>query len=156
MGRIHVDILIVYGSQYGNTQRIAQAMAAALQPEHAVRVMQASVATGAIGDGVDLLFVGAPTQMRGLRLLARPFLDGLEDRGFRGTPAAAFDTRLDVGPQTLESVVIARRLEAAGCLLVCKPQSFVVVGLEGPLATGEEARSAAWALAVARSVVAPV
>jgi hypothetical protein len=129
MGRIHVDILIVYGSQYGNTQRIAQAMAAALQPEHAVRVIQ---------------------------LLARPFLDGLEDRGFRGTPAAAFDTRLDVGPQTLESVVIARRLEAAGCLLVCKPQSFVVVGLEGPLATGEEARSAAWALAVARSVVAPV
>ena len=149
-----MDVLIVYGSQYGNTQRIAQAIAAALRPEHAVRTMQAAVATDVTGDGVDLLFVGAPTQMRGLRLLAEPFLDGLEVRGFRGTPAAAFDTRLDLGPQMLESSVIARRLEAAGCRLVTKPQSFLVVGLEGPLAHGEEARAGAWARAVLRAATA--
>lgn len=147
-----MDVLIVYGSQYGNTQRIAQAIAATLSAEHAVRTVQAAVATDVTGEDVDLLFVGAPTQMRGFRLLAKPFLDGLEDRGFDGTPAAAFDTRLDLGPQALESEVIAERLEAAGCLLVAKPQSFLVVGLEGPLVPGEEARAAAWAQAVARNV----
>ena len=149
-----MNILVVYGSQYGNTQRIAQAMAATLRQEHAVRVVQAAVVSDVTGDDVDLLFVGAPTQMRGLRLLAKPFLDGLEDRGFQGTPAAAFDTRLDLGAQTLESEVIAGRLEAAGCRLVAKPQSFLVVGLEGPLAAGEEARAGRWALAVARAATA--
>jgi hypothetical protein len=115
--------------------------------------MQAAVASDVTGDGVDLLFVGAPTQMRGLRLLAKPFLDGLEVRGFRGIPAAAFDTRLDLGPQKLESDVIARRLEAAGCRLIAKPQSFLVLGLEGPLAHGEEARAGAWARAVVRTAM---
>ena len=148
-----MDILIVYGSQYGNTQRIAQAMAASLRESHAVRTVQAAVARDMTGDDVDLLLVGAPTQMRGLRLLAKPFLDGLDERGFKGTPAAAFDTRLDVGPQVLESHIIAERLEAAGCRLVAKPQSFVVVGLEGPLAPGEEVRAAAWAQAVARASI---
>jgi flavodoxin len=151
-----MDVLIVYGSQYGNTQRIAQAMGAALRPEHAVRVMQASVAIDVTAEGVDLLFVGAPTQMRGLRLLAKPFLDGLAERGFAGTPAAAFDTRIDLGPQLLESDVIARRLQAAGCRLIAKPQSFLVVGLEGPLAQGEEARAGEWAQAVARAAMARV
>lgn len=147
-----MDILIVYGSQYGNTQRISQAMAAALSPTHRVRVIQAAVASDVGGDAVDLLFVGAPTQMRGLRLLAEPFLDGLEDRGFGGTPAVAFDTSLDLGPQTLESDVIARRLEAAGCRLVAEPRTFLVLGLEGPLAAGEESRARAWARSVARAV----
>lgn len=52
-----MDILIVYGSQYGNTQRIAQAIAATLSSEHAVRTVQASVASDVTGDEVDMLFV---------------------------------------------------------------------------------------------------
>ena len=64
--------------------------------------------------GVDLLFVGAPTQMRGLRLLAKPFLVGLEGRGFLGVHAAAFDTRMGDFAQTLASEAIARHLVGAG------------------------------------------
>jgi flavodoxin len=149
-----VEILIVYGSQYGNTQRIAQAIAGALGPQHRVRVVQAAAATEIRGEGIDLLFVGAPTQMRGLRLLAKPFLDGLAGRGFVGLPAAAFDTRMELGPQSLESTVIGDQLTAAGCRLVMKPQSFVVLGLEGPLAEGEMARAASWARAVVRAATA--
>jgi len=151
-----VEILIVYASQYGNTQRIAQTIASALVPEHRVRTIVAAAASDLSGEGVDLLFVGAPTQMRGLRLLAKPFLDGLADRGFRGTAAAAFDTRMDLQPQLLESEVIARRLAAAGCRLVAEPASFLVNGLEGPLATGEEGRARLWATAVVDAAAAPV
>jgi flavodoxin I len=140
-----MDILVVFGSQYGNTQRIARAVANALMSEHDVRVLPAAAATDIPGDDVDLLFVGAPTQMRGLRLLTRPFLDGLAERGFRGTPAAAFDTRMDVGPQLLASTVIADQLAGSGCRLVAEPESFLVLGLEGPLADGEEARAGKWA-----------
>jgi flavodoxin I len=144
-----MDILVVFGSQYGNTQRIARAIAEALAPEHHVRVVPAAAAGDEPGEGVDLLFVGAPTQMRGVRLLAQPFLDRLADRGFAGTSAAAFDTHVDVGPQRLASTVIADRLTEAGCRVVGKPESFVVLGLEGPLAGGEEARAGFWARSIA-------
>jgi flavodoxin len=151
-----VEILIVFGSQYGNTQRIARAIGAALDDEHHVRLVPAAVAGGIRGEDVDLLFVGAPTQMRGLRLLARPFLDGLAEHGFGGTAAAAFDTRMELAPQQRASSVIAKELVAAGCRLVTEPQSYVVLGLEGPLADGEEERAAAWARAVVRSRSADV
>jgi hypothetical protein len=59
---------------------------------------------------------------------------------------------MDLGPQVLESSVIADRLVESGCRLVAKPQSFLVLGLEGPLAGGEEARASAWGYAVARAV----
>lgn len=151
-----MEILVVFGSQYGNTQRIARAIARALAPEHRVRVVPAAAASEIRGDGIDVLFVGAPTQMRGLRLLAKPFLDGLAERGFVGTRAAAFDTRMDLGAQLLESTVISHHLVEAGCRLVAKPESFLVLGLEGPLADGEEERAEGWARAVVRAVSAAV
>jgi flavodoxin len=149
-----VEILIVFGSQYGNTQRVARAIGAALEDAHRVRILPAAAAADIRGEDVDLVFVGAPTQMRGSRLLAKPFLDGLAERGFGGTPTAAFDTRMELGPQLRASVAIAKELVSAGCRSVTKPQSYVVLGLEGPLADGEEARAAAWARAVVRSVAA--
>jgi flavodoxin len=147
-----VNVLIVYGSQYGNTQRIAQAVARALEAAHAVRLVQAAEAAGVTGEGVDLLFVGAPTQMHGLRLLAKPFLAGLAERAFAGVAAAAFDTRMgaETDGRALESTVIEQHLVDAGCRIVVPAESFLVTGFEGPLAIGEDERAAAWA----RSVVA--
>lgn len=150
-----MEILIVYGSQYGNTQKLAQAMARALSPEHHVRVAHAPAARTMTAEGVDLLFVGAPTQMRGLRLLAKPFLAGLEGRGFAGVRAAAFDTRMGDFAQTVASEAIARHLVGAGCRLVAEPEGFLVLGLDGPLARGEEERAGAWALGVVQAVAAP-
>jgi hypothetical protein len=87
--------------------------------------------------------------MRGHRNLADPFLAGLEERGFGGVAAAAFDTRLADLPQRTGAMVIADRLELAGCRLVGEPAGFHVRGLDGPLAVGEEARAAEWAVDVA-------
>ena len=150
-----MEVLIVYGSQYGNTQRLAQGMARALVPSHNVRVVHAPAAGSLTAEGVDLLIVGAPTQMRGLRLLAKPFLMGLEGRGFGGIRAAAFDTRIGDFAQTVASDAIARHLVGAGCRLVAEPESFLVLGLDGPLAKGEEERAAAWAVGVAQAVSTP-
>jgi flavodoxin len=144
-----VNILIVYGSQYGNTQRIAQEMARALTVDHDVLIAHAPAAQTTTADDIDLLIVGAPTQMRGHRNLADPFLAGLEERGFGGVATAAFDTRLPDLTQRTGAMVIADRLERAGCRLVAPPTGFYVRGLDGPLADGEEARAARWAADVA-------
>lgn len=149
-------ILIVYASQYGNTQKLAQAMGRALAPDHDVRVLHAPAARTVTAEGVDLLIVGAPTQMRGLRLLAKPFLVGLEGRGFSGIAAAAFDTRMGGFVQTIASDVIARQLVGSGCELVAEPASFLVAGLDGPLVEGEEKRAASWARSVAANALARI
>jgi flavodoxin len=146
-----VEILIVYGSQYGNTQRIAQAIAHALTTEHRVRLMHAPMADAIAADDVDLLIIGAPTQMRGQRLLVERFMRGLE-RGFCGVAAAAFDTRIAGMGRPTAAEVISRRLAKAGCRVVAEPAGFEVTGLDGPLAPGEEDRAAAWALALVEQV----
>jgi hypothetical protein len=46
--------------------------------------------------------------------------------------------------------VIANHLVGSSCRLIAEPESFLVLGTEGPLAPGEEERAAGWARAVAR------
>ncbi len=143
------------GSEYGNTHRIAEAVGKAVAADHSVRVVQAAEADHLRGQGVDLLFVGAPTQMRGTRVLVEAFLDGLEDRGFGDVAAVAFDTRMGDPPaDQVASTVIDQRLRDAGCRVVAPPESFVVTGVEGPLAQGELERAGDWALSVVDAVAA--
>jgi hypothetical protein len=109
------------------------------------------------GAGVDLLLVGAPTRLRGHRILVRRFLEGLREHGFAHMAAAAFDTRLpgeerDTGAAAR---VIADTLRDAGCLNVVEPESFVVAGIRGPLAEGEEDRARAWARHVLDRLAVP-
>ena len=76
----------------------------------------------------------------------RPFLAGLETRGYRDVAAAAFDTRGAGTPDQTGSAAagIASRLAKAGCRLVGPPEGFVVAELKGPLVDGEEERAIEW------------
>jgi flavodoxin I len=146
-----MNILIVYASQFGNTEHLARTIGSALEERHRVRVVAAKDALELTGEGVDLLLVGAPTQMFGRRLLVRSFLGGLGSHGFSGMAAAAFDTRMGTPTEknAAEAEVIAERLRAAGCRLVAPPESFLVAGFTGPLVDGEDQRARIWAQAVA-------
>ena len=145
-----MNVLVVYGSQFGNTAHIARTIGAALEPRHHVQVVAARDARALTGHGLDLLFVGAPTQMFGRRLIVRSFLDGLKRQGFGNVAAAAFDTRMGTPTEknAAASETIAARLQAAGCRLVVPPESFLVGGFTGPLAAGEEDHATRWALTV--------
>jgi flavodoxin len=153
-----LNILVVYSSRFGNTERLARAIAKALESEHAVRVMPAGDAEDVRGDDVDLLIVGAPTQVRGLLLGVRGFLRTLRNRGFSGRRAAAFDTRMpgERSQTGSASDVIARGLRNAGCQLAIEPESFLVADFTGPLADLEEERAATWARRLAALVTAAV
>ncbi len=152
-----MHVLIVYGSQFGTTEKLARIMGSALEQRHTVQVVAAKEAKALTGDDVQLLLVGAPDQVGGRRDLAKPFLSGLRERVFVGIAAAAFDTRMK-GAEAEKGTAgaIAEALEAAGCRLVLPPEGFMVAGFTGPLAPGEDERAMAWALKAAEFVASPV
>ncbi len=153
-----MNVLVVYGSQFGNTERIARTIGAALEPRHSVEVVGARDARALGSTPLDLLIVGAPTQMFGRRLIVRSFLDGLKRQGFGNVAAAAFDTRMGTPTEknAAASETIATRLQAAGCRLVAPPESFLVAGFTGPLVAGEEERAKRWALTLVEQVTVEV
>ncbi len=159
--------LIVVDSQFGNTHRIAEAIArgvrAAGSGSGEVRVVIASEVTpGAVADWQpDLLLVGGPTVGRGMRKDLRAALDGV-GTAIRGIPATAFDTRyrgseLFMGSAAKRTMDVLRK---AGCPAVSPKASFyVAVPPPAPgerrrqedvrLEPGEEDRAEAWGRAVA-------
>lgn len=148
-----MNVLIVYGSQFGTTEHLARVMGEALTPEHRVQVVPEKSARSLTGEGLDVLLVGAPTQFGGQRILVRRFLNGLRDHGFAGVAAAAFDTR-SPGEESKTGAaarIIEEQLRAAGCAVVAPPEGFIVPNYKG-LAPGEEVRARAWASNVVRSV----
>jgi len=149
-----MHVLIVYGSQFGTTERLAREMGDALSVIHTVDVASAHEAEELRGTGIHLLVVGAPTQFKGHRLLVRGFLRQLEAHGFAGCAAAAFDTRAhgDRGETGSAAEQIALLLSGAGCNLLAPAESYSVEGMRGPLDAGELDRARAWITGLAHSV----
>jgi flavodoxin len=144
--------LIVYDSAYGNTERIAQAIAAALD----ARSIRAADAGSAELLGVDLLVVGSPTQGGRPTKALTGFLNQLPRDALTGKAVAAFDTRIAAPAQGLPLRLlmrligfaaprIAAGLKTKGGQLISAPEGFIVQGTEGPLAAGELERATAWA-----------
>jgi flavodoxin len=142
--------VIVYDSQYGNTEQIARAMAERLGKDGRARLVAASAASERDLAGSDLLVVGGPTQIRRISSALRTFLDGLPPNAVQGVPAAAFDMRMP-GPRVLTGSAatgIARRLAKKGARLMVPPESFIATGMKGPPVVGERARAGTWAATV--------
>lgn len=53
--------LIIYDSVYGNTEKIARAIAGAMTPSDGVKVLRAGEADPLELESIDLLIVGSPT-----------------------------------------------------------------------------------------------
>jgi flavodoxin len=147
--------VIIYDSVFGNTEKIAQAMAKALGT---LDVFKVDAARAEQLRGADLVLVGSPT--RGFRATPalNTFLKALPAGSLKGARVAAFDTRLslkDVNNAILTLMTrvfgwaapaIAKTLAAKGGTPVGTAEGFYVKASEGPLKDGEEARAAAWAL----------
>lgn len=149
--------LIIYDSMFGNTEQVAQVMAAALADKAEVAARRVGDIQPAALTGLDLLIVGSPTQGFQPLPAIKKLLDGLPAQQLKGVKVAAFDTRIaveDVGNRFFTFMVslfgyaaksIATRLQKKGGELVVPPEGFIVNGKEGPLKEGERARAALWA-----------
>jgi Flavodoxin len=168
-----MDALVVVESVFGNTRRIAEAVAEGLGRRVHARVVDVSEVADAV-EGADLLVVGGPTQAFGMTRPAtrrsaaeqagvgavaaevglREWLETLAGAG-PGRLAAAFDTRAD-HPRMPGSAAAgaARRLRHLGYGMVTRPESFRVTGVQGPLVEGEVERARLWGSGLVARIVA--
>ena len=140
-----MNALVVYWSKFGNTQQLAETIAAELGTARAMSLEQV---TPADLSAADLLIMGCPTHVGRLPEAVRPLLAALPRRLLKRTPAAAFDTSYQMN-RLLLPFTASRRLSGAlrklGGRLVVRPENFIVGGREGPLMDGELERARQWA-----------
>ena len=172
-----MNAIVVYESMYGNTRRIADAIAEGLGGAMVAGVHEEPAEL----DSVDLLIVGGPTHLHGLatslsrRMAAeaagedgaevdpgategpglRKWMHALPHR--EGALAAAFDTRLDRSTALTGTAAqaIGRRLRRRGHTVV-GTASFLVEDAIGPLEDGEIDRARRWGGELAHAVRLPV
>jgi flavodoxin len=138
--------LIVYDSQFGNTEKVAKAFGGAITGE--VKVMRAGEAALADLNGIDLLIIGSPTQGGRPTKPVLAFLNSLPESSLKNVKTAVFDTRLTTKLVVLFGYAggkIASSLKGKNNTPVLPVEGFLVKGSKGPLADGEEARAIAWA-----------
>jgi flavodoxin len=141
-----MNTLVVYDSQFGNTERIALKIAETLGEfgvSRAIRVAEFS--NDALRD-INLLVLGCPTQAWHSTPNMQTLVKALESEEPQGLAIAEFDTRLDK-PRWLTgsaAKLMAKQLKDVGVSLV-PPESFLVTGTEGPLQPGELERAEEWA-----------
>jgi len=139
-----MNTLVIYDSQHGNTEQIAQAIGEAL----GIQALRAGAVNLAELKQLDLLIIGSPTHGGWYTPAIKELLEALP--ALEGLKVAAFDTRTSsfwnrLLPFGYAAPRIARKLEGSGANLLAPPEGFVVLGLEGPLKGGELERAVGWA-----------
>jgi flavodoxin len=146
-----MESLVVYDSQFGNTKKVAEAIAAGLAGHGPVRLLGLDKLPPQNLGPVDLLFIGGPTQGHAMTVRTRQFVDALRARPANGTAVATFDTRLRMPAVISGSAAktIARKLRSVGVRIFAAPESFFVRGRLPQLEDGETERATNWAKGVA-------
>jgi flavodoxin len=139
-----MKILIVYDSVFGNTQKIAETIGAALAG-HQVKVVNVQEFTVADLTGIELLIAGCPTQSWTSTVAMNGFIHEIPDEALNGIKTATFDTRVRSRFAGSAAPKIEKGLKKKGALIIAPPMAFLVKGRQGPLMAGEEQRASEWA-----------
>jgi flavodoxin len=144
-----VNTLVVYDSQFGNTEQIAQAIAEALRTFGQVQAVRVDPSHPLELQGVDLLILGCPTQGFRPTPAMLSFLGNIPRESLSGLAVACFDTRFR-GRLWKHSAAqhMAGQLHTMGVEPLVPPESFFVKFTRegrGPLLAGEVERAASWA-----------
>jgi flavodoxin len=152
-----MNTLIVYDSQFGNTERIARAIAGRLGSARLLRVEEADALDRT---ECDLLIAAGPTQRQKASPAMQAWLERIPRGALKDLPVAAFDTRYRMSRflSGSSAVRITSRLKRAGARLVVPPESFFMQRDVPPgekrrhemerLEPGEEKRATEWAAGI--------
>lgn len=157
--------LVVYESMFGNTLRVAEAVAEGLKQHGHVEVVEVGRVMLPVPDDLDLLVIGGPTHAFGMsrpntrqnaaqqksgHVISigtgiREWIARLAATG-RKVDTAVFDTRFGKPRWMTGSAArsAAKRAKRLGLPLAAPPESFIVTAAGGPLADGELGRAYQW------------
>ena len=150
-----MNTVVVHFTKFGNTQKVAEAIAETLGAGGTARVLGMDQLRAAGLGEADLVVVGCPTHRMNLPEAVRPLLDGLPRGMLRGTAVAAFDTSYRTNALLSRFTAakrLNRRLRKLGGKPAVPPETFYVTGREGPLEEGEIERAGRWAAAILAQV----
>lgn len=131
--------IVIFDSKYGNTERVAQALASGLKGEGLeVECVRCDRVPMDRLKEYDFLAIGGPTQYGTISKPLEEFLRRVSPADVRGKKAFAFDTRYADERAGSAAKDIQRRLEPLGLGIVRPHASAIVLGGEGPLEEGAE------------------
>ncbi len=144
-----MNTLVVYDSQFGNTEKIAHKISETLGEYGSSRALRVTEFTTDTLHGIDLLILGCPTQAWNATPHMQNLVEALKHHESQGLAIAEFDTRLDKPRWLTGSAanLMARQVKHVGVPLL-SPESFFVIGREGPLEPGELEHAESWAHAL--------
>jgi flavodoxin len=158
-----MNVLLLFDSEYGNTEQLAHVIAEALPPTTSVRLERAGQVSKLDTQGVDLIIIGGPTHQHKVSARLKAVLESAPRGSLEGVKAAAFDTRYRMSAWLSGSAArrIAHRLRKLGAKLIVPAESFFMqrdLPPEGQkrrhelarLEPGEVERAAKWAAGLAK------
>jgi flavorubredoxin len=132
--------LVVYDTVYGNTEKVAKALATGLQSNgiDVELVKVDAVKFDELGK-VDLLCVGSPVHAWSASKPVKEFLERLKSvEGLSRKKAFAFDTKLKSRLAGSAGGKIERKMKNLGLTIAKPSESAIVKGKEGPLEESAE------------------
>jgi flavodoxin len=148
--------IVIYTSRYGNTEKIAEAIAAVLRSTGPTLLCSVDEAPERLPEEIDLVVIGGPTESHGMPEAFKRYFDRIGPGALHDKAAAVFDTRLN-WPHWLSGSAganVAEKLDGLGAWLIAPAESFLVSGStrkgsEPVLRPGELERATAWATSLA-------
>ncbi len=124
-------VLVAYGSRFGNTRRLAEALARGLQQHPDIEVECRSVRDVDVAHlgRYDLLALGGPTEMFTASKEVKEFLLRIPERSLAGSNGFAFETKLAMRLSGSAGKYIERRLEHLGAAIVRPYATAIVRGM---------------------------
>jgi flavodoxin len=143
--------LVAYDSTWGNTEKIAHAIAAGIG--NGTKALRVGAAESAGFEKIDLLVLGSPILGGRPSEAIQRYIKGIPESTARKLKVATFDTRLIMKFAKIfgyAAIRMADQLKEKGCTLI-STDGFFVKGRSGPLANGELERAAEWGAKLSHS-----
>ncbi len=145
--------LVLYDSVYGNTEKIAQAIAEGIAKDVEVKTIK-DVTPDELRR-YELLVIGSPVHGGMPTPAMDKYIKGLPKKSLENVLVTTFDTRFAVEGQSFGIKLLLNLIQYAaekmsaelvkkGATLRANPQGFIVQEKEGPLRTGELERAKTW------------
>jgi flavodoxin len=142
---LEVKALVVYDSKWGNTEKVALAIAAGIGKD--AKVAQVGAVNSDQTKNIELLIIGSPVIGGRPTKPIQEYLKTIAQTSGTKLRIATFDTRMKMKFAQkfgFAAVKMADQLREQGNSLISEPTGFIVKGQKGPLAEGELDRATLW------------